>query len=296
MFDVTVLPELDPETRTAIETLALLAEGIDGYSSLGDHQQLELLFAKPGEFTAVTARDGRRLVGYGHCTRTATELQLQILTHPSQRAAGVERAIATAALDFAQQQKLPLTLWRMRAGFADDVLAGELGLAPVRDVLEMRCVLPRKEKATWPDDITIATFDPNEDRARWLAANERIFAEHPEQATVGTVGLERRMRTAWFDPTGFLLAETPDHSIAGFCWTKQHRAHAIGEIYVIGVDPDQQGRGLGRALVLAGLDHLAGSGAALGMLHVEATNAAAIALYEQLGFCETYRSRAYRTR
>ena len=53
---------------------------------------------------------------------------------------------------------------------------------------------------------------------------------------------------------------------------------------MIAADPDFQGRGLGRALTLAGLDSLADRGIRTGMLFVHSGNVAAIRLYDQLGF------------
>jgi mycothiol synthase len=91
----------------------------------------------------------------------------------------------------------------------------------------------------------------------------------------------------WFDPDGLRLYER-DGRLAGFCWTKIHRRPLplddLGEIYVIGVDPDHHGQGLGVPMTAAGLDWLAGRGLRVGMLYVEAGNQPAIRTYERLGF------------
>jgi mycothiol synthase len=59
-----------------------------------------------------------------------------------------------------------------------------------------------------------------------------------------------------------------------------------GEVYVIGVDPDAQGGGLGRLLTAAGLRYLRDTGCPRVMLYVEADNAAAIKVYQRLGFAK----------
>jgi mycothiol synthase len=62
---------------------------------------------------------------------------------------------------------------------------------------------------------------------------------------------------------------------------------------VIAADPSFHGRGTGRALVLAGLDHLAAEGLRTGMLYVDATNTPAVRLYHRLGFTVDHVERAY---
>ena len=49
---------------------------------------------------------------------------------------------------------------------------------------------------------------------------------------------------------------TQTGKLLGFHWTKVH-SEDLGEVYVVGVDPAAQGRGLGATLTLVGLHHLA---------------------------------------
>ena len=62
-----------------------------------------------------------------------------------------------------------------------------------------------------------------------------------------------------------------DDRLLGFHWTKRHSA-TLGEVYVVGIDPDAQGRGLGQTLVDRGLRHLARRGLDDVLLYVEADN------------------------
>lgn len=174
-----------------------------------------------------------------------------------------------------------LRLWA-RAGDPTTVAAAEvLGLAHERDLHQLRRPLPVAE----PAQLDVRPFVVGQDEPAWLAVNNRAFDWHPEQGGWTLEDLLARMEEPWFDPAGFLLHER-EGDLVGFCWTKEHRGvdPALGEIYVIAVDPAAGVRGLGRPLTLAGLDHLHRQGIEVGMLYVDGDNASGLHLYETLGF------------
>ena len=59
-----------------------------------------------------------------------------------------------------------------------------------------------------------------------------------------------------------------------------------GEVYVVGVDPAHQGRGLGGPVTRLGLAHLARTGLREVELYVDGDNTAARRTYERLGFTD----------
>ena len=67
----------------------------------------------------------------------------------------------------------------------------------------------------------------------------------------------------------------------------------LGEIFVIGVDPEYAGKGLGRPLALAGLARLHERGLTTGSLFVAAENERALRLYRGIGFTVHRVDRAY---
>ncbi|MBU3700744.1 MAG: mycothiol synthase [Acidimicrobiia bacterium] len=172
---------------------------------------------------------------------------------------------------------------------ADDrAEADDAGLRLTREILQLRVSLPLAIPPNAPV-VTTRPFVPGVDDEALLEVNNRAFAWHPDQSDWSVDDLQARVAEDWFDPEGFRVHEH-EGRIVGFCWTKVHPPTdvdpALGEIFVIGVDPDHHGRGLGRALVVDGLAHLAGRGLRTGMLHVEHDNTAARRLYRSLGFTE----------
>ena len=132
----------------------------------------------------------------------------------------------------------------------------------------------------------ISTFKST-DADEWLALNNKIFIVHPDQGDWVMQDLTNRIEESWFDADGFFLARD-EGKIIGFCWTKIHNDRvnegAIGEIYVIGVNPDSHSSGLGKALMLTALRYFQSKEIKESMLYVDADNHAALILYKKLGF------------
>ena len=163
-------------------------------------------------------------------------------------------------------------------------LAEKLGFRKVRELLRMRLRVENElPEPKLPDGVTIRPFVPGKDEAAVVYVNHRAFDWHPEQGAMSIEDVRAKEEEDWFDPEGFLLAFDADDRLAGFHWTKVHTPE-LGEVYVVGVDPDRQGGGLGRALTLAGLRHLREQGVKEVMLYVESDNTAAVRVYTKLGF------------
>lgn len=198
-----------------------------------------------------------------------------------------------------------------------EAVAHAAGLTDRRDLLQMRRSLPvepdHPQRLSAPA-IRTRPFVPGVDDAAWIRVNNRAFADHPDQGREDQATLTTRMAEPWFDAAGFLVSDEEGEvearsasgrdgsgnasELSGFCWTKVHPEvadvePALGEIYVIGVDPRHRGEGLGPAFVLAGLDHLSAQGIGTAVLYVDADNEPARRLYDRLGFSVHRRRRVY---
>lgn len=174
-------------------------------------------------------------------------------------------------------------------------VADALGLVVARELRQMRRPLSELPPLQVPPELTLRTYGGPQDDAELLRVNNAAFSWHPEQGGWTADDIAQRRGEGWFDPHGLFLAfdsGDPDR-LLGFHWTKVHGDGAgPGEVYVVGVDPAAQGRGLGRILTLAGLHHLgqqlskrsqAGAVPEV-ILYVEADNSAAVHTYRKLGF------------
>ncbi|RLV54906.1 mycothiol synthase [Aeromicrobium phragmitis] len=202
---------------------------------------------------------------------------VELVVHPQRRRRGhggalLDRLIASGERRF----------WSHGDLAAARALAVSRDLVATRTLLVLRLDLDVPPDVPQPEGVTLRAFEER-DADAIVAINGRAFASHPEQGAMDRADFDQRRAQEWFDPAGLFVAER-DGEVVGFHWTKVE--DGIGEVYVVGVDPEAHGGGLGTALTARGLRHLWDEGLRIVDLYVEGDNLPALAVYRRLGFRE----------
>jgi mycothiol synthase len=306
MSDVVVVDEASAEVVRDVQSLIDESARTDGQSPLSEQGRLQLRGGRRPGVRHLLLREDGELVGYAQLEDTdpVEPPTGELAVHPSHRGRGYGRQLGQALL---KESGKRLRVWAHGGHPAARHLAQVLGLSLFRELRQMRRPLtegaagqgqgrpPAPPEPALPEGVSVRTFRPGEDDAAWLALNASSFAHHPEQGCLTQRDLDDRKAEPWFDPAGFFLAER-EGSLVGFHWTKVHSAEQLGEVYVLGVAPEAQGIGLGKALTSIGLRHLERDrGLPTAMLYVDADNFAAVGVYERLGFTTYETDLMYRT-
>ncbi|MEO5832266.1 MAG: mycothiol synthase [Nakamurella sp.] len=274
-----------PPTVAAVTALAVACTDVDGVGPFGGHVLAALGRRGNTRFLALT--DGDELTALAVLP---PDDPAELAVHPAARGRGLGARLLRDALDAG------VSVWAHGDLPAARALAHRFTLRISRELIQMRRPaadpLPAVEL---PAGVTIRTFVPGRDDAAFLAVNARAFSWHPEQGRLDQTGLDLEMAQPWFDPAGFFLAVDATDRLLGYHWTKVHAVDPtpidrrgppgpLGEVYVLGVDPESPVRGLGTPLTVAGLDYLRERGPADVTLYVEGDNDRALRLYQRLGF------------
>jgi mycothiol synthase len=273
---------LSDADQREIRELIGAAKSADGVAPVGDQVLRELQQDRTRHLLAV---DADRIVGYLNLAPADGAAMAELVVHPGARRRGIGSAMARMGL---AEGGDGARIWAHGNLEPARAAAAALDLVVVRELLQMRRPLTGLPPVTVPDDVRITTYAGPDNDAELLRVNNAAFAWHPEQSGWTDADIAERRGEPWFDPEGlFMAVDEKTRTLLGFHWTKVHDGD-LGEVYVVAVDPAAQGRGLGAALTLTGLHHLAerlsGSSQSTVMLYVEADNSAAVKTYQRLGF------------
>lgn len=290
----------------ALRELAEAAQAADGAPAFSEQTMVELAKQHPDPSQAplsiAYAYDGATLIGAAavihqhHEDGEETLTELTVDPNHRQRGVGSQLTAELTESVLAPRPGVTHRAWAHGGHPAGPKLAETFKWAPVRELWRMR--LSNEVQLPSPEldaEVVLRSFRPGTDEQAWLRANAEAFHDHPEQGRLTLEDLQARMAEDWFDASGFLLAwpqgaeDSPETELLGFHWTKIHppeqpAGQGLGEVYVVGVVPSAQGRGLGASLTLAGIEHLRAQEVEAVMLYVDASNTAAARLYERLGF------------
>jgi mycothiol synthase len=244
---------------------------------------LQIFDVQPAWFGG--AFDGAALVGF-----VAPELKVAVV-HPARRRQGLGRRLIELALTMEAGRGRPELFmgsvpedpgggaFLAATGFAFHSTVWDLDLAPGR-------VVPEPD---WPDGVVARPFDRDRDVEALTPVVNAAFADHPTP-----IRMEEEMFRASLDDPAILdedtivLEDRATGEIVGFCLTDVRRRDRVvgehGEIGMVGVRPDRQGRGYGRQLLRAGARYLESAGVRVVGLAVNGRNEGALRLYESEGF------------
>lgn len=105
--------------------------------------------------------------------------------------------------------------------------------------------------------------------------------------------MQRFMQSPVYRPENDLVSISPEGDFASFCNLWPDPVTRIGLFEPVGTHPSYQGRGLARAVMAAGMQHLHKLGMTQTNVCVESDNLPAIRLYECLGFQRSFRLLTY---
>jgi len=290
------LNHLSKSQQESVLALIKAAHDFDGTPPIAEHVLLHLRHGGDKSDSHLVIEENKEVIAYAHLDTTdlVAGPSVEAVVHPQHRGKGLGALILKEALKICGDKT---RIWSHGDLPAAKAIAASLKLERIWSNLLMSKSLGEIQPVT--SKYPIRTFISGLDNQAFLDLNNKVFANYPDQGGWSEDDLKVRVNESWFDGKGFFVAEDRGELI-GFCWTKIHGAHthshtdgdddheheALGEIYVLAVNPDYKGQGIGRDLTITGLNYLKYQGLNNVMLYVGVENKPAFKLYKSLGFNE----------
>jgi mycothiol synthase len=289
------LNHLSKSQQESVLALIKAAHDLDGTPPIAEHVLLHLRHGGDKSDSHLVIEENNQVIAYAHLDTTdlVAGPSVESVVHPNHRSKGLGSSILKEAIKVCGDKT---RIWSHGDLPAAKAIATSLKLERLWSNLLMSKPLDEIQPVT--SKYPIRTFISDFDNQAFLSLNNKVFANYPDQGGWSEGDLKVRLNESWFDEKGFFVAEDKSELI-GFCWTKIHGAHthshngeddhghdALGEIYVLAVNLDYKGQGVGRDLTITGLNYLKYQGLNNVMLYVGVENKPAFNLYKSLGFNE----------
>jgi mycothiol synthase len=290
------LNHLSQSQQLSVLELIKAATDLDGVPPIAEHVLLHLRHGGDKSDSHLVIEKDDQVIAYAHLDKTdlVAGPSVEAVVHPKYRSQGFGTALLNEAIRICGDKT---RIWSHGDLPQAQSIASSLKLERLWANLQMSKKLLEIEVVT--SKYLIRSFLPSIDGGTFLELNNKVFVDHPDQGGWSKSDLEVRVNEEWFDEKGFFVCED-EGTLIGFCWTKIHGAHthshegneadhgheAIGEIYVLAVDPAYKGQGIGKDLTTTGLNYLKYQGLSSAMLYVGVENKAALNLYTSLGFSD----------
>lgn len=180
---------------------------------------------------------------------------------------------------FERQENFRMSL--ESAGFTDQANVDQDPWSKVWLEREFSPVLPEN---MLPEGYKIRSLSGKSEVRDYVALHRLVF----QSESMTEDWRQRTLSHPDYQPELDLMVEAPDGSLAAFCvlWFLggDHLSYPMGQVEPMGVHPDQRGVGLGKAILLEGLNRLQALGARKVYLETDNYRDAAFGLYESVGF------------
>ncbi len=202
-------------------------------------------------------------------------LELEILTWAEQRLQEV-----------AQTRNQPTNL---RIIVNDDLLGRMLlleqqGFQPDRRFLTMGYPLPILQTPQLPNGFQVRSLQSDEIQS-WVDLYNESFIDHWNHHDISADMVKPWLERPNYNPTLNLVAVSPQGTLAAFCYAHKYPHETEGWIKLLGTRRGFRKMGLGKAMLLAGMQRLQQAGATTVKLGVDADSpTGATKLYESIGF------------
>ena len=159
------------------------------------------------------------------------------------------------------------------------------GFYPVKRFWQMRWTGDELPPVELPDGFAVRPFRLGQDEETLTSLQNEAFGQNWGFSPNTVEQISARVRLSRCDPEGIVFVVEGDR-VAGYNWTlrESNEAGSTGWVSMTGVHSEYRGKGLGTAVVLAGMEYLRGEGVEGIELEVDSDNTPARELYLKLGY------------